>query len=188
MNRIGTWLLFAGSEEDDQVLLHDELPHAGRNQFHCPHSGHSVVPDWTVLINVCLNLRLPSSASSWEKSTTWRRSKLFRNRTGATQRHARYQHLKQLVLTSGILFFASHHSHDAMDSFYDYIWDVTILEYLTRILWVFDVWFTREKTTPVISSLMFTLTAAHYSQFTVILPLMCVQTFTTNGASPRRDR
>lgn len=25
-------------------------------------------------------------------------------------------------------------SHDAMDSFYDYIWDVTILEYLTRIL------------------------------------------------------
>lgn len=26
------------------------------------------------------------------------------------------------------------HSHDAMDSFYDYIWDVTILEYLTRIL------------------------------------------------------
>lgn len=28
------------------------------------------------------------------------------------------------------LFF----SHDAMDSFYDYIWDVTILEYLTCIL------------------------------------------------------
>lgn len=27
-----------------------------------------------------------------------------------------------------------HFSHDAMDSFYDYIWDVTILEYLTRIL------------------------------------------------------
>lgn len=25
-------------------------------------------------------------------------------------------------------------SHDAMDSFYDYIWDITILEYLTRIL------------------------------------------------------
>ncbi len=25
-------------------------------------------------------------------------------------------------------------SHDSMDSFYDYIWDVTILEYLTCIL------------------------------------------------------
>jgi len=26
-------------------------------------------------------------------------------------------------------------SHDSMDSFYDYIWDVTILEYLTCILY-----------------------------------------------------
>lgn len=25
-------------------------------------------------------------------------------------------------------------SHDAMDSYYEYIWDVTILEYLTCIL------------------------------------------------------
>uniref|UniRef100_A0A3B3DU75 Integrator complex subunit 8 n=1 Tax=Oryzias melastigma TaxID=30732 RepID=A0A3B3DU75_ORYME len=31
---------------------------------------------------------------------------------------------------SALLHF---HSHDAMDSFYDYIWDVTILEYLTHI-------------------------------------------------------
>lgn len=30
--------------------------------------------------------------------------------------------------------FQFNFSHDAMDSFYDYIWDVTILEYLTRIL------------------------------------------------------
>lgn len=30
--------------------------------------------------------------------------------------------------------FFSFCSHDAMDSFYDYIWDITILEYLTRIL------------------------------------------------------
>lgn len=32
-------------------------------------------------------------------------------------------------------FFFFNFSHDAMDSFYDYIWDVTILEYLTRILY-----------------------------------------------------
>lgn len=43
------------------------------------------------------------------------------------------------VMTNGtILNLANillyHHSHDAMDSFYDYIWDVTILEYLTCIL------------------------------------------------------
>lgn len=37
------------------------------------------------------------------------------------------------LITVSIL---SHYSHDAMDSFYDYIWDVTILEYLTRILHV----------------------------------------------------
>lgn len=37
--------------------------------------------------------------------------------------------------SSEVEFFPPHSiSHDSMDSFYDYIWDVTILEYLTCIL------------------------------------------------------
>lgn len=37
-------------------------------------------------------LRWPSSASSWGRWTTWRRSKLFRNRTGGTQLQKHHSH------------------------------------------------------------------------------------------------
>lgn len=79
-------------------------------------------------------LRWPSSASSWGRWTTWRRSKLFRNRTGGTQLQKHHSHGSSLHFFFFNLCLWLFFSHDAMDSFYDYIWDVTILEYLTCIL------------------------------------------------------
>uniref|UniRef100_A0A665TS11 INTS8 TPR repeats domain-containing protein n=1 Tax=Echeneis naucrates TaxID=173247 RepID=A0A665TS11_ECHNA len=44
------------------------------------------------------------------------------------------QFLREVDYMTAFKALQEQNSHDAMDSFYDYIWDVTILEYLTRIL------------------------------------------------------
>lgn len=63
-----------------------------------------------------------------------------------------------------------------MDSFYDYIWDVTILEYLTRIL-LKDLIPQRCRITD----------SMHESSVTSVF-LNCVQIFTTNEEKLRRDK
>lgn len=153
---------FTGSEEDDQVLFNDELPHTGgrSNQTFqwIPLIGFWIirvntaavqssvifippVPDFQYWYILSLVLRSLSSASFWEKSTTWRHSKLFKNRTGTTQNTTHGTLTTNRAAVSICNIVSCHHSHDAMDSFYDYIWDVTILEYLTRILSVSMYWF-----------------------------------------------
>ncbi|KAF7211608.1 integrator complex subunit 8-like [Nothobranchius furzeri] len=43
------------------------------------------------------------------------------------------QFLREVDYMTAFKALQEQNSHDAMDSFYDYIWDVTILEYLTHI-------------------------------------------------------
>uniref|UniRef100_A0A4W3HA53 Integrator complex subunit 8 n=1 Tax=Callorhinchus milii TaxID=7868 RepID=A0A4W3HA53_CALMI len=44
------------------------------------------------------------------------------------------QFLREVDYMTAFKALQEQNSHDAMDSYYDYIWDITILEYLTRIL------------------------------------------------------
>ncbi|KAF7478057.1 Hypothetical predicted protein [Marmota monax] len=44
------------------------------------------------------------------------------------------QFLREIDYKTAFKSLQEQNSHDAMDSYYDYIWDVTILEYLTCIL------------------------------------------------------
>ncbi|KTF81664.1 hypothetical protein cypCar_00042118 [Cyprinus carpio] len=48
------------------------------------------------------------------------------------------QFLREVDYMTAFKALQEQNSHDSMDSFYDYIWDVTILEYLTCILFKED--------------------------------------------------
>lgn len=117
----------AGPEEDDQVLFNDELPHAGQrsNQMFPPSVSFSL----TDLINISTGCcSLPVSE----------RSGLHDGVQGASRAeqvcHDTLICTERSTPPSSNMCDLLCRSHDAMDSFYDYIWDVTILEYLTRIL------------------------------------------------------
>ena len=49
------------------------------------------------------------------------------------------QFLEETDYTAAFKALQEKNSHDAMDTYYDYIWDITILEFLTRILCSFNL-------------------------------------------------
>lgn len=121
--------------------------------------------------------RLQFSASFSARLITWQLLKLSKNRTGSVHDPASLLHNIHVYCTfktkqNPLQFLFS---HDAMDSFYDYIWDVTILEYLTRIL-------------RKISSLWCRIADSMCKSSVMSLFLNCVQTFTTNEEKLRRDK